>query len=74
MVHLAGCTGWLEADHKNQRLEEDKQEEPVAAAGFAAGIPAAGHSLPAEPGSPTVAGHMLLAGSSCFGCNWLAGC
>lgn len=72
-VHLAGCTGWLEADHRNQKLEEGKQEEPVAAAGPAAGIPAAGRNLPPGPGSQTVAGRMLLAGSSYFGCNLLAG-
>lgn len=69
MVRLAGCTGWPEAAHRNQQPEEDKQEEPVAAAGFAAGIPVAGRSLPAGLGSPAVAGHMLLAGSSYFGCN-----
>lgn len=70
VVHLAGCTGWLEAAHRNQQPEEDKQEEPVAAAGSAAGTrSAAGRSLPAGPGSQAVAGHMLLAGSSCFGCN-----
>lgn len=52
---------------------EGKQEEPVAA-GSAAGSPAAGHSWPAGPGIQAAAGHMLLAGSNYFGCNWLAGC
>lgn len=51
-----------------------KQEEPVAAVGSAAGIPAAGHSLAAGPGTQVVVGHILLAGSSYFGCNLLAGC
>lgn len=69
VVHLVGCTGWLEAAHRNQQPEEGKQEEPVVSAGSAAGTPAAGCSLPAGPGSQAVAGHMLLAGSSYFGCN-----
>ena len=68
-VHLAGCTGWMETARRNQQPEEDRQEEPVAAAGSVAGIPAAGHSLPAGPGSQAVVGHKLLAGSSYFGCN-----
>lgn len=72
--HLVGCTGWLVVVHRNQQPEEGKQEEPVAAAGQAAGIPAAVRSLPVGPGSPAVAGHMLLAGSSCSGCNQPAGC
>lgn len=59
----------MEAAHRNQQFEEDKQGEPVVAAGFAAGIPAADHSLPVELGSLAVAGHMLQAGSSYFGCN-----
>lgn len=53
-----------------QQSEEGKQEEPVAAAGSVAGIhPVAGRSRPVGPGSQAAAGRMLLAGSSCFGCN-----
>ena len=72
-VHPVDCTDWLEAAHRNQKPEEGKQEEPGTAAGTVAGSPA-DRSLPAQPGSLTVAGHMLLAGSNYFGCKWLAGC
>lgn len=51
------------------RPEEGKQEELVAVAGSAVGIPAAGCSLPAGLGNQVVADHMLLAGSSYSGCK-----
>lgn len=50
------------------RPEEGKQEELVAVAGSAVGIPAAGCSLPAGLGNQVV-DHMLLAGSSYSGCK-----
>lgn len=69
VVHLVGCTGWMEAAHKTPRPEEDKLVGLVAVAGFAADIPAADHNLSAGTGSLAAAGHMLPAGSSYFDCN-----
>lgn len=69
MAHLAGHIGLLEAAHRNQQPGEGKQEVPVAVLVSVAGIPAADHTLAAGLGNQAAVGHILLAGSSYFGCN-----
>lgn len=78
MVHQTGCIGLMEAGRRNQHSGGDTQVELAAAAaaavGLVADIPAAGCSCSVEPGNLVVVGHMLLSGSNCSDCNWMAGC